>query len=344
MAAGMAVLTAALLACRAATATQRPSTATAPAPSMAALLTPPTPAGPDWSRKGRIAFVVGHDDGTESFIETIAADGTDERRLEPNLRTTNELPEWIPGRDRLVFDSTRTGIVKLFAINGDGSGVEQLTAGPTFDGAAGVSPDGSTIAYDSGLNDEPAFAGIFVVNADGSHPRRLLDAPTPPDFDSQPEYSPDGTRLAFIRKRSQLPGHGLEAVFIVDSAGRAEPRQLTDWTLDVASVRWSPDSQWLIFSDNAENGPLPNLAVNCWRIRPDGSGLEQITDEQAGHFTSEPAYSPDGERLVVLHWDRPDSYQTMWTMDPDGGNRTLIYTGPAGWYIEAPVWANLPPM
>jgi TolB protein len=72
------------------------------------------------------------------------------------------------------------------------------------------SPDGSRIALISyrdrlklETGDEPVAVGeLYVVRADGSHPRRLTR--TPREGESQPSWDPSGSRLAFVR----APGGG----------------------------------------------------------------------------------------------------------------------------------------
>src|SRR5579871_6006749 len=58
-----------------------------------------------------------------------------------------------------------------------------------------ISPDGKQIVYTRGwidkINDKRA-SSLWIMNADGSHNRKLTDG-------SNPRWSPDGTRIAFIR-------------------------------------------------------------------------------------------------------------------------------------------------
>ncbi|MCY3410211.1 MAG: S9 family peptidase [Candidatus Heimdallarchaeota archaeon] len=62
------------------------------------------------------------------------------------------------------------------------------------------------------------------------------------DKDSQPKFSPDGRKLAFLSKRS-----GNSHIYIIDMDG-GEAIQLTNGDINVSSVNWSPDAKYLVFT------------------------------------------------------------------------------------------------
>jgi len=66
-------------------------------------------------------------------------------------------------------------------------------------------------------------------------------------LDSTPQYSPDGTHIAFSSSRS---GHG--EIWISDAAGK-ELLQVTKMDQASGSPKWSPDGRKLVF-DSRENG------------------------------------------------------------------------------------------
>jgi hypothetical protein len=79
-------------------------------------------------------------------------------------------------------------------------------------------------------------------------------------------------------------------LWLLDLAG-GSARQLTT-NGESGGPAWSPDGQWIVFSRRAV-GP-----EHLWRIRPDGSGLEQVTNNPLADML--PAYSPAG----ALYWVR----------------------------------------
>ena len=125
-------------------------------------------------------------------------------------------PAWAPDASRIAFDSDRSDpdptdhvfVNDVFTMRPDGSDVRKLTDSVGFSGDPAYSPDGSLIAFDanrgsqwrSGMAAALPDLSIFVINADGTGMRRVT---TPPagTSDTEPRFSPDGTKLVFTRFR-----------------------------------------------------------------------------------------------------------------------------------------------
>jgi dipeptidyl aminopeptidase/acylaminoacyl peptidase len=97
--------------------------------------------------------------------------------------------------------------------------------------------------------------------------------------DSSPQFSPDGTLLAFLRTPWDGPGQ----LFIVDAAG-GEPVQLTESKLGIGTFRWSPDSSRIAFTsrvadagrygtvDGVSREAEPFRRINTLRYQANGLG------------------------------------------------------------------------
>lgn len=92
--------------------------------------------------------------------------------------------------------------------------------------------------YDPKLSEAPRNdADIFVIPATGGEPRRLTTAS---GAEGNLEWSPDGTRLAYV---SQLNRTTSQRIFVVPAAGGAPVNVLGDWTYEPNWLRWLPSGE-----------------------------------------------------------------------------------------------------
>lgn len=94
-------------------------------------------------------------------------------------------------------------------------------------------------------------------------------------------------------------------VFIAGADGADARPLVPDLGLEY-SPAFSPDGQWVVFT--AE----PGGQADVYRIRPDGTGLEQLTDDPA--FDDQGALSPDGRTLAFVS-TRARGTADVWLLD-----------------------------
>jgi TolB protein len=155
----------------------------------------------------------------------------------------------------------------------------------------------------------PTF-DIDVMNADGSG-RRLLapkDRRDTEEWDSSARWSPDGSVATFVR----LIGEESSTLYVVRSDGTGL-RPLTDSASSDGPGIWSPDGQKIAFGRfRSEPSPLDGI----WLVRPDASGLRQLTQGQ----DYGPAWSPDGKTIAFNRLSSPQPTETaIFTVSTDGG-------------------------
>ena len=221
---------------------------------------------PAWSpRRDRIAFIGmgGARDGDVSRQElyVMDADGTNVKRL-----TTNEdadaSPSWSPdGRQLVVARAKRIGEQDvesfLYVVNADGSGERALRheprrKTPVFLTAPAWSPDGKRIAFTRVTFDEEPGAAVFVMDADGKRPRKLVDEALEPD------WSPDGKRIALASYRDRVGRTCFQEcnpnseLYVVGADG-GHLRRLTTSVANEASPTWSPDGKRIAFVSDRSN-------------------------------------------------------------------------------------------
>ena len=118
---------------------------------------------------------------------------------------------------------------------------------------------------------------IWVVDADGSNPRRLT-VNVARDF--SPRFSPDGKWIAFTSNRT-----GNNDVFMMPSTG-GEPRQLTWFSGDDQALYWTPDGKGVVISSargsNAWGSPLYVQPIDGGLAKPLGMGIARAGHDQPG--------------------------------------------------------------
>jgi Tol biopolymer transport system component len=175
---------------------------------------------PAWSPAGRaIAFVGQRDRGGDKMeIYVVNADGSGKRQLTHNtVRDSN--PVWSPDGRRIAFENKW----QIWVMNADGSGKRQLTRTGPHNFNPVWSSDGTMIAFERGTRQRDPCSGcpgswgfgVYVMNADGSHQKRLAQA------GSQPHWSPDGRQLAFVSQRDGDPD-----IYLMNAEG-SNQRNLT---------------------------------------------------------------------------------------------------------------------
>ena len=123
-----------------------------------------------------------------------------------------------------------------------------------------VSPDGKTIVFE-------LVGDIYTLPIEGGEAKPLL---TGMAFESQPVYSPDGKRIAFISDRE-----GAENLFIADADGKNIKHLTKDEENNFVSPAWTPDGQYVLVTKS--KGILG--ARELWMYNINGGAGVQLTKE-----------------------------------------------------------------
>ena len=109
---------------------------------------------------------------------------------------------------------------------------------------------------------------------------------------TEPQLSPDGDRVAFVRKVPE-EAESYEATIYVVSTDGGDPTQFTVAEGVDSEPRWSPDGEYLAFvSTRGADDDRPQL----WILPTTGGEARQVTQVAGG--ISGIAWSPDGSRIV----------------------------------------------
>jgi len=272
---------------------------------------------PRFSPDGRwIAFEadLGGTDVRDIFI--VSADGGEPVRLTDHpLNDANV--SWAPDSRTIYFNTGMWFDGSIAAVDIQTSEISSVGSG----GAAALSPDGSTFAYTANTkpqDDDQSNADIWIRTVSEGEPRLL----TPQTFDwrdTEPVWSPDGSRLAFISDRN-----GFNNLGVIDVASGEATMLLVD-DVEHSEPRWSPDGAWISFTKNLD------YDYHIFRIRPSGGEAEQLTQrggvnggsQATGQTRGGHLWHPSGEEIVYTHSD-PSMTGDLWRMSASGGDHTQI--------------------
>jgi hypothetical protein len=238
-------------------------------------------------------------------------------------------PEWSPDGTKKAYEEYSGSVVKT---NADGSGrtVVYDLAAHGYSGTHGLSWSADATELVLAPFTGSGKSDLVVVSADGSGQRSLTNTPTVSE--AFPEWSPDGSKIAFARE-SQI------ATISPDGAGLALlPTQLA------SNPSWAPDQSRVAYQEFACRPSDPDecryqLAV----INADGSGRTLfLPPDVPGNFWStnySPIWSPDGKKIGFTS-DR-DGIFDVYLMNPDGTNQTH-YAGDETFDYETSDWQPIP--
>lgn len=137
--------------------------------------------------------------------------------------------------------------------------------------------------------------------------------------------------LAAQRREPQTIAFGSFApvrttVFLAAGDGE-EPRPLLRKPVVEYNASFSPDGSWIVFT--SERGG----SADIWRARPNGSGLERLTDHPA--FDDQAALSPDGQTLAFV--STRSGTAGIWLLDLKTRALAILSQGP--WGDFRPAWS-----
>jgi Tol biopolymer transport system component len=131
-------------------------------------------------------------------ISQFGLDGTVVRRLTTGPVDHN-YPSLSPDGRRLLFTGGEEGVSEIYRRDlTAGAPAIRLTSPPLQATSPSWSPDGRSIVYSALLPGDASYQ-IFIARADGSSPVQLTR--TADSGNSQPVFSPDGARIAYINGR-----------------------------------------------------------------------------------------------------------------------------------------------
>ncbi len=229
---------------------------------------------------------------------------------------------------RIAFSSDRSGVFAIWTINPDGTGAAQLTHHGTNlqDWWPVVSPDGRQIAFTryTRTDKTPGSQALYIMNADGSNLRRLTSGGNGYD-DNLADFSPDGSKIAFISDRNQpnIPECRVRAIggfhcnwqIYVMNADGSDQQPITSNPSANVYPEYSPDGTEILFASTRSG------ASALYTMNTDGSGVRKLTADSLG--AGDANWSPDGSK-IVFSWQFEANDNEIYTINADGTGITQL--------------------
>lgn len=174
-------------------------------------------------------------------------------------------------------------------------------------GRAKWSPSGRRVVY---VN---LVRGVEIRSASGRLLRRIRTTEG-----RDPAWAPSGREI--VTASYDEEDHALVRMRLDGTVVRRLP--LPQLPGGAMYPEWSPDGRWILFQEARPRATL------IWRMRPDGSGLEQLGEGR------NPTWSPDGRQIAYATW------ADVWVMRADGsGKRQVLRSRVRDTDIRGATWS-----
>ncbi|MCA1563963.1 MAG: PKD domain-containing protein, partial [Acidobacteria bacterium] len=271
---------------------------------------------PAWSPDGgKIAFVTDRDalitPGGSVELYVMNIDGSNPTRLTHNVGFIRPFA-WSRDGGRIAFASDRDGAPELYVIAADGSNLTRLTYGAGFRGEFDWSRGGEKIAFTCEI--ESGNLDICTIEADGSNLVRLTSEPTD---DSGAEFSPVDGRIVFTTAGQIAVLDGDGTITLIRAAG-SQPRWSADGgrlAFVGTTVTWMGTCYFDEGAHNADDFCMP--VDDIYVVNVDGTGLARIGSGGSIEWFVPPAARP----LASLTYSCTGStceFDGSGSMDSDG--------------------------
>ena len=190
-----------------------------------------------------------------------------------------------------------------------------------------LSPDSKQLAFV--WAGEPAGArGVYVKLVDGGAPPLRISPPG--KASAAPCWSPDGTRIAYIRNEAN------ERLTLIAPALGGPERRIAHFGGGSGSIDWSPNGKWIAATIRPPSG---TPSIHLISVESGESHLVAAAPKNASDMN--PRFSPDGKEIAFVRSTNPFSNSILRVgLRPDGtGSGEPQQVGNRTWFASLIAWS-----
>jgi Tol biopolymer transport system component len=220
------------------------------------------------------------------------------------------LVAWSRDGMSVVYDTNRRGPWELWRASLDGATVpERLEIPGEHSRQPAIAAAGNRLVFERMVE----LTSVFALRRN-AQPEPVLVSST---WDYNPQFSPDGRRIAFSSRRSG----DVEEIWL-SAADGSDARQLTSGPGRRQTLpAWSPDGRQIAFESTSVS-----TGTDIWVVPADGGTPRQMTNDPGQE--NAPMWSRDGKRIYfVSNRGGPAPWGDTWQIPAEGGAPTQITQG-----------------
>jgi len=238
-------------------------------------------AGPIVSPDQRSVAFIRATSSWNKVLYTVDLSGDHLRRLTFDTGIASA-PMWSADGQRIVFESNRRGLFRLWQVSAAGGAVEPETVFPS---TGALSRDGHRLAYPDWAVRACTAVWRLKLSSAGGEPVSEREIINSSGCNAAAELSPDARQIVF--ESSDRSGRG--EIWRSKSDGN-DPQQMTSLKGNAGTPRWSPDGKWIAF-----DGYQPAQRGEIYLMDSEGRNQHSIVAGAYDNFV--PRWSRDGSSI-----------------------------------------------